>query len=120
MLIVCAGMEGALPTVVAGLVNAPVMAVPTSVGYGASFGGVAALLGMLNYLLAQCVGGQYRQRVWRGLHRLADQPSVEVRMQVLRDAFTFGLTASESRPMGLRRAPYRTHFIGKPRTTVLS
>ena len=48
VLIVCAGMEGALPTVVAGLVNAPVLAVPTSVGYGASFGGVAALLTMLN------------------------------------------------------------------------
>jgi NCAIR mutase (PurE)-related protein len=48
VLIVCAGMEGALPTVVGGLVNAPVVAVPTSVGYGASFGGVAALLGMLN------------------------------------------------------------------------
>jgi NCAIR mutase (PurE)-related protein len=41
-------MEGALPTVVAGLVRAPVIAVPTSVGYGASFGGIAALLGMLN------------------------------------------------------------------------
>jgi NCAIR mutase (PurE)-related protein len=41
-------MEGALPTVVAGLVGAPVVAVPTSVGYGASLGGVAALLGMLN------------------------------------------------------------------------
>ena len=48
VLIVCAGMEGALPTVVGGLVNAPVLAVPTSVGYGASFRGVAALLGMLN------------------------------------------------------------------------
>jgi hypothetical protein len=48
VLVVCAGMEGALPTVVGGLVNAPVIAVPTSVGYGASFGGVAALLGMLN------------------------------------------------------------------------
>jgi hypothetical protein len=48
VLIVCAGMEGALPTVVGGLVSAPVIAVPTSVGYGASFGGVAALLGMLN------------------------------------------------------------------------
>jgi len=48
VLIVCAGMEGALPTVVGGLVNAAVIAVPTSVGYGASFGGVAALLGMLN------------------------------------------------------------------------
>ena len=47
--IICvAGMEGALPSVVAGLVAAPVIAVPTSVGYGASFGGVAALLGMLN------------------------------------------------------------------------
>ena len=48
VLIVVAGMEGALPSVVAGLVEAPVIAVPTSVGYGASFGGVAALLGMLN------------------------------------------------------------------------
>jgi NCAIR mutase (PurE)-related protein len=47
-LIVVAGMEGALPSVVAGLVAAPVIAVPTSVGYGASFGGVAALLAMLN------------------------------------------------------------------------
>lgn len=48
VLIVCAGMEGALPSVVGGLVGAPVIAVPTSVGYGASFGGLAALLGMLN------------------------------------------------------------------------
>ncbi len=48
ILIVCAGMEGALPSVVAGLVDVPVVAVPTSVGYGASFGGLAALLGMLN------------------------------------------------------------------------
>lgn len=47
--IVCtAGMEGALPSVVAGLVRVPVIAVPTSIGYGASFGGLAALLGMLN------------------------------------------------------------------------
>lgn len=48
VVIVCAGMEGALPSVVGGLVAAPVIAVPTSVGYGAAFGGVAALLGMLN------------------------------------------------------------------------
>ena len=48
VIIVVAGMEGALPSVVAGLVRAPVIAVPTSVGYGASFGGLAALLGMLN------------------------------------------------------------------------
>jgi NCAIR mutase (PurE)-related protein len=46
--IVCAGMEGALPSVVGGLVRVPVLAVPTSVGYGASFAGAAALLGMLN------------------------------------------------------------------------
>jgi NCAIR mutase (PurE)-related protein len=48
VLIVVAGMEGALPSVVGGLVSVPVIAVPTSVGYGASFNGVAALLGMLN------------------------------------------------------------------------
>lgn len=48
VLIVVAGMEGALPSVVGGLVDRPVIAVPTSVGYGASFGGIAALLGMLN------------------------------------------------------------------------
>jgi NCAIR mutase (PurE)-related protein len=48
VIIVVAGMEGALPSVVAGMVHVPVIAVPTSVGYGASFGGVAALLGMLN------------------------------------------------------------------------
>ena len=48
VIVVVAGMEGALPSVVAGLVNVPVIAVPTSIGYGASFGGVAALLGMLN------------------------------------------------------------------------
>ena len=48
VLIVVAGMEGALPSVIAGLVQRPVIAVPTSVGYGAAFGGLAALLGMLN------------------------------------------------------------------------
>jgi len=48
VVIVVAGMEGALPSVVAGLIAVPVIAVPTSVGYGASFGGIAALLGMLN------------------------------------------------------------------------
>ncbi|HVE59842.1 MAG TPA: nickel pincer cofactor biosynthesis protein LarB [Pyrinomonadaceae bacterium] len=48
VVIVVAGMEGALPSVVGGLVKVPVIAVPTSIGYGASFGGIAALLGMLN------------------------------------------------------------------------
>ncbi len=47
-IVVCAGMEGALASVIGGLVDKPVIAVPTSVGYGASFGGVTALLGMLN------------------------------------------------------------------------
>ncbi|PID77558.1 MAG: 1-(5-phosphoribosyl)-5-amino-4-imidazole-carboxylate carboxylase [Deltaproteobacteria bacterium] len=53
VIIVAAGMEGALPSVVGGLVSCPVVAVPTSVGYGASFGGLSALLGMLN----SCVPG---------------------------------------------------------------
>jgi NCAIR mutase (PurE)-related protein len=53
VIIVAAGMEGALPSVVAGLAPCPVVAVPTSIGYGASFGGVAALLAMLN----SCAGG---------------------------------------------------------------
>jgi hypothetical protein len=48
VIIVVAGMEGALPSVVGGLTDRPVIAVPTSIGYGASFGGLAALLGMLN------------------------------------------------------------------------
>ena len=48
VIVVVAGMEGALPSVIAGLVSVPVIAVPTSTGYGASFGGIAALLGMLN------------------------------------------------------------------------
>ena len=47
MLVVVAGMEGALPSVVGGLVDKPIIAVPTSVGYGAAFDGVAALLGMM-------------------------------------------------------------------------
>jgi hypothetical protein len=61
VIIVVAGMEGALPSVVGGLVDRPVVAVPTSVGYGASFGGIAALLAMLN----ACAGdhrGEHRQR----------------------------------------------------------
>ena len=48
VVVVVAGMEGALPSVVGGLIDKPIIAVPTSVGYGAAFGGVAALLGMLN------------------------------------------------------------------------
>lgn len=78
-IIVVAGLEGALPSVVGGYVDCPVIAVPTSVGYGASFGGVAALLGMLNSCAsnvtvvnidagfkAAYVAGIIAQRVWRG------------------------------------------------------
>ncbi len=56
VVITVAGMEGALPSVVAGLVRVPVIAVPTSIGYGASFKGLAALLAMLN----SCPGGAHR------------------------------------------------------------
>jgi NCAIR mutase (PurE)-related protein len=53
VIVAVAGMEGALPSLIAGLVDVPVIAVPTSIGYGASLGGIAALLGMLN----SCAGG---------------------------------------------------------------
>ena len=76
VLIVCAGMEGALPTVVGGLVNAPVIAVPTSVGYGASLGRRGSAAGHVEHLLAQCLRGQHRQRLRRGLHRFAHQSPV--------------------------------------------
>lgn len=78
-IIVVAGLEGALPSVVGGYVDSPVIAVPTSVGYGASFGGVAALLGMLNSCASNVtvvnidagfkagyVAGMIAQRAWRG------------------------------------------------------
>ena len=62
VVIVVAGMEGALPSVVGGLVSAPVIAVPTSVGYGASFGGLAALLAMLN----SCAAGVTVVNIYNG------------------------------------------------------
>ena len=63
-IVVVAGMEGALASVVGGLVDVPVVAVPTSVGYGASFHGLAALLAMLNLLCGRRGCRQYRQRLW--------------------------------------------------------
>ncbi len=78
-LVVAAGMEGALPSVVAGLVDRPVVAVPTSIGYGASFGGVAALLGMLN----SCAPGIGVVNIDNGfgaatlVHRIAPEASGE-------------------------------------------
>ena len=63
--IVVAGMEGALASVVGGLVDKPVIAVPTSVGYGANFKGLSALLGMLNSCSGRRCRCKYRQRIWR-------------------------------------------------------
>ena len=92
VIIVVAGMEGALPSVVSGLVAVPVIAVPTIVGYGASFGGIAALLGMLN----SCASGVSVVNIDNGFgageHREPDQSSVE------------RLRAGESRPLGPDRA----------------
>ena len=66
VIIVVAGMEGALASLVGGITAAPVVAVPTSVGYGASFDGLAALLAMLNSCAAGVRGHEYRQRLRRG------------------------------------------------------
>ena len=74
VVIVVAGMEGALPSVVGGLVAVPVIAVPTSVGYGASFGGLAALLAMLNSCAAGRDRGEHRQRVRRRRRGQPDLP----------------------------------------------
>ena len=75
VVIVVAGMEGALPSVVGGLVDVPVIAVPTSVGYGASFGGLTALLGDAEQLRQRGFGREHRQRLRRGRHRQFHQPS---------------------------------------------
>ena len=73
-LVVVAGMEGALPSVVGGLIGVPLVAVPTSVGYGASFGGLAALLGDAQLLRPRRHRGQHRQRVRRRRLRRAGGP----------------------------------------------
>ena len=67
VVIVCAGMEGALPSVVGGLVGVPVIAVPTSVGYGASFQGLECAARNAEFLRVECVGGEHRQWIRRGL-----------------------------------------------------
>ncbi len=85
-LVVVAGMDGALPSVVSGLVTAPVVAIPTSTGYGASFGGISALLAMLNACspgitvvnIDNGVGGGYAGAlIARGAHRRLPENSVE-------------------------------------------
>ena len=70
--IAIAGMEGALATVVGGLVSCPTIAVPTSVGYGVSFNGIAALAGDVEFVRAGRVGGQHRQWLRRGGLRTHD------------------------------------------------
>ena len=74
-LVVVAGMEGALPSAIGGLVGAPIVAVPTSVGYGAAFDGLAALLGMLDVLRAGGHRRQHRQRVRRRPVRRPGRPA---------------------------------------------
>ena len=75
--IICiAGMEGALPSVVGGLVGVPVIAVPTSTGYGASFGGVAALLGMLNSCASNVTVVNIDNGFRRGLRGVVHQSAV--------------------------------------------
>ena len=74
VIVVVAGMEGALPSVVGGLVDVPVIAVPTSVGYGASFGGLTALLAMLNSCATGHFRRQHRQRLRRRRYRELHQP----------------------------------------------
>ena len=69
-IVVVAGMDGALPSVVAGLVRVPVVAVPTSIGYGAAFGGIAPLLAMLN-ACAPGVGGVNIDNGYGGAHLAA-------------------------------------------------
>ena len=90
-------MEGALPSVVGGLVSVPVIAVPTSVGYGASFGGIAALLGMLNSCANGVCGGEHRQRVRRGLRRQRRSITLLSPIQRIRESRV--RTRSESRLM---------------------
>ncbi|MGO9566310.1 MAG: nickel pincer cofactor biosynthesis protein LarB [Desulfomonilaceae bacterium] len=86
VIIVVAGMEGALPSVIGGLVDRPVIAVPTSIGYGASFGGIAALLGMLN----SCAPGVVVVNIDNGfgaayaatmINRLAEEKSQEKKVR---------------------------------------
>lgn len=84
VVIAVAGMEGALASVVGGLVDCPVIAVPTSVGYGASLGGISALLSMLNSWRQRNQRGEYRQRLRRGLPGQPDQSDGECeRMKTL-------------------------------------
>jgi NCAIR mutase (PurE)-related protein len=78
--IVVAGMEGALPSVVGGLVDSPVIAVPTSIGYGASFGGLAALLGMLN----SCATGLTVVNIDNGLGAAAAAHRILTRLRLSR------------------------------------
>ena len=77
VLIVCAGMEGALPTVVGGLVNAPVHRGSHERGLWCIAGRRGRAAGHAEHLRAECVGGEYRQRIRRGVHCVADQSSAE-------------------------------------------
>ena len=88
VVIAVAGMEGALPSVVGGLVDRPVIAVPTSVGYGASFGGVAALLGDADELRVERHRREHRQRVRGGLRRDPREPALRQGLRLHLDLFS--------------------------------
>ena len=109
VIVVVAGMEGALPSVVSGLVSAPVIAVPTSVGYGASFGGIAALLGMLN----SCASGVSVVNIDNGFgaaqYRQPDQSPLSLRLP-FSAGFDDELLAGPS-PRGYTLDPHRPPFF---------
>lgn len=91
VVIVVAGMEGALPSVVGGLVGAPVIAVPTSVGYGAAFGGIAALLGMLN----SCAAGVTVVNIDNGFGAAVAATRINQRMPATTPARASGTDGAE-------------------------
>ena len=102
VVVVAAGMDGALPSVVAGLISAPVVAVPTSVGYGAAFEGLAALLAMLNACAPGRRRGQHRQRLRRG------PPGRPDRRRRERPGCTPGSTPPPGSPATCCSAPWST------------
>ena len=102
VVVAVAGMDGALPTVVASLVPAPVVAVPTSVGYGASFGGLAALLDHAERLRAGDRRGEHRQRLRRGRAGEPDRPLDQHRVAVGVEAVALADRLARRRPAPAR------------------
>ena len=110
VVVVCAGMEGALPSVVGGLVSCPVIAVPTSVGYGASFNGLAALLGMLNSCASNVSVVNIDNGFRRGLRGQPDQPGVTRGMAGRRRDMAVCPVSSLSQRRQLHPGPFSPRF----------